>query len=216
MLPRQDHRFGFTWTKPSLGSVPAGLTLASDFGFCFQCQRGSSLVLHRPIEITGVTGHVDLVIHGASGRLGVGISLQTRYQGVSISCSFPDRSLFRLDWKVQFLSLRYSPAWSCIQSPSTECAIFPVSFADRTEFGGRKVRTRLRPPPPSFANSLRSHLAREIAIPGPVFTSKPALSFAAYLRQAGESATHENSRAFACVVCKDGLPARVERPFAAG
>jgi hypothetical protein len=32
--------------------VPAGLTTAGDFGFCFQCQAGSSLVLHRPIEIT--------------------------------------------------------------------------------------------------------------------------------------------------------------------
>jgi len=57
MLPREIYLFGFTTTKPSQGSVPAGVTLASDFGFCFQFQKGSSLVLRRPIEITAVTGH---------------------------------------------------------------------------------------------------------------------------------------------------------------
>jgi hypothetical protein len=57
MLAREDHLLGFTWTKPSQGSVPAGLALASDFGFCFQCQSGSSLVLRRPIETTAVIGH---------------------------------------------------------------------------------------------------------------------------------------------------------------
>jgi hypothetical protein len=56
MLPGENHLFGFTWTKPSQSSVPVGLTGASDFGFCFQCQAGSSLVLHRPIEITLATG----------------------------------------------------------------------------------------------------------------------------------------------------------------
>jgi len=34
------------------GSVPAGLTLASDSSFCFQCNVGSILVLRRPIETT--------------------------------------------------------------------------------------------------------------------------------------------------------------------
>jgi hypothetical protein len=48
--------FGCTQSTPSQSSVPAGLTLASDSGFCFQCQAGSSLVLRRPIEITRVTG----------------------------------------------------------------------------------------------------------------------------------------------------------------
>jgi hypothetical protein len=37
MLPRENQLFGFTWTRPSQGSVPAGLTLAGDYGFCFQC-----------------------------------------------------------------------------------------------------------------------------------------------------------------------------------
>jgi hypothetical protein len=55
MLPRENHLFGCTRSKPSQSSVPAGLALASDFGFCFQCQAGSSLVLRRPIEITGLT-----------------------------------------------------------------------------------------------------------------------------------------------------------------
>ena len=40
------------------GSVPAGLSLASDFAFCFQCQPGSSLVLPRPIEITALIRHL--------------------------------------------------------------------------------------------------------------------------------------------------------------
>jgi hypothetical protein len=58
MLPGENHLFGFTGPKPSQGSVPVGLTLASDFGFCFQCELGSSLVLRRPIEITPLTGHL--------------------------------------------------------------------------------------------------------------------------------------------------------------
>src|ERR1700722_6959089 len=52
MLPRVTHLFGCTRSKPSQGSVPVGLALASDFGFCFLCKVGSSLVLRRPIEIT--------------------------------------------------------------------------------------------------------------------------------------------------------------------
>jgi hypothetical protein len=58
MLPRENHLFGGTGPKPSQASVLAGLTLAGDFGFSFQCQVGSSLVLRRPIEITRVTGHL--------------------------------------------------------------------------------------------------------------------------------------------------------------
>jgi hypothetical protein len=58
MLARENYLFGCTRSKPSQSSVPAGLTLASDFAFCFQCQAGSSLVLRRPIETTRVTGHV--------------------------------------------------------------------------------------------------------------------------------------------------------------
>ena len=46
--------------KPIPSSVPAGLVLISDFGFCYQCQAGSSLVLRRPIEITALTGEVKL------------------------------------------------------------------------------------------------------------------------------------------------------------
>lgn len=54
MLPRENRLFGCTRPKRSQGSVPAGLALASDFGFSFQCEVGSSLVLRRPIEITRV------------------------------------------------------------------------------------------------------------------------------------------------------------------
>jgi hypothetical protein len=59
MLARENHLFGCTRSKPSQDSVPARLTLASDFSFCFQCQAGSSLVLRRPIEITALTVQVD-------------------------------------------------------------------------------------------------------------------------------------------------------------
>jgi hypothetical protein len=52
MLARENHLFGCPRSKPSQSSVPTGLALASDFGFCFQCEAGSSLVLRRPIEIT--------------------------------------------------------------------------------------------------------------------------------------------------------------------
>jgi acyl-CoA synthetase (AMP-forming)/AMP-acid ligase II len=43
-------------TRPTLAT---GLTLASDFSFCFQCQAGSSLVLRRPIEITELIRRCD-------------------------------------------------------------------------------------------------------------------------------------------------------------
>jgi hypothetical protein len=59
MLPLETQLFGCTWSRPSQGSVPAGITLVSDFGFCFQCQAGSSLVLRPPIETTALTGKVD-------------------------------------------------------------------------------------------------------------------------------------------------------------
>jgi hypothetical protein len=54
MLARENQLFGCTRSKPGQGSFPDGLTLASDFGSCFQCQAGSGLVLHRPIEITAL------------------------------------------------------------------------------------------------------------------------------------------------------------------
>jgi hypothetical protein len=57
-LLRENHPSSFTWTKPSPGSVPAGLTLGSGVSFCFQCQGRSSLVLRRPIDITALTGDV--------------------------------------------------------------------------------------------------------------------------------------------------------------
>ncbi len=58
MLARENQLFGCGRLKPSQGSVPASLTLTSDFGFCFQCQEGSSLVLRRPIEITALITHL--------------------------------------------------------------------------------------------------------------------------------------------------------------
>src|SRR5271154_5573335 len=54
MLPRENHLFGCTRSKPSQGSVPTDLTLASDFSLCFHCKGGSSLVLRRPIETTAL------------------------------------------------------------------------------------------------------------------------------------------------------------------
>jgi hypothetical protein len=58
MLARENQLFGCARLKPSQGSVPAGLTLASDSSARFQCKVDSSLVLRRPIEITRLTRHV--------------------------------------------------------------------------------------------------------------------------------------------------------------
>jgi len=60
MVLRENPLFICTRSKPSHGSVPAGLALASEFGFCFQCKVRSSLVLRRPIETARVTGKVNL------------------------------------------------------------------------------------------------------------------------------------------------------------
>jgi hypothetical protein len=59
MLPRENHLFVCTQPRPSQGDVLAGLTLASDFSFGFQCQAGSSLVLHRPVECAALIGRWD-------------------------------------------------------------------------------------------------------------------------------------------------------------
>jgi hypothetical protein len=49
--------------------VPAGLTLTSNFGFYFQCQVGSSLVLRRPIETTAFIRQVTDELYGSEGVL---------------------------------------------------------------------------------------------------------------------------------------------------
>src|ERR1700733_620187 len=41
---RKNHLFGWGRSKPNHGSVPADLTVASDFSFCFQCKVGSAIV----------------------------------------------------------------------------------------------------------------------------------------------------------------------------
>src|SRR5271156_2533181 len=79
MLPWGDHLFGGSGPKPSQGSVPAGPIQACDFGFCFQCQVGSSVVLRRPIEITALIGHVN------SGPISL---LCYRVPGVYLSSEF--------------------------------------------------------------------------------------------------------------------------------
>jgi hypothetical protein len=45
MLPWENQLFGCARSKPSRDSVPAGLALASEFGFRFQSRVGWSLVL---------------------------------------------------------------------------------------------------------------------------------------------------------------------------
>jgi hypothetical protein len=59
ILPPEIHTFCCNVPKPNQGNVSGGLTLASHFNDCFQCQRGSSLVLRRPIESTAETGQVE-------------------------------------------------------------------------------------------------------------------------------------------------------------
>jgi|HubBroStandDraft_1064217.scaffolds.fasta_scaffold03500_2 hypothetical protein len=61
MLLRENHLFGCSWLKPSQASVSVGLALAADFGFCFQCKGGSSLVLRRPIEIAALIRSYRLI-----------------------------------------------------------------------------------------------------------------------------------------------------------
>jgi hypothetical protein len=72
MLPPEIHLFGRTRSKPGQGSVLDGLALASDFGFCFQCQVSSRFVLHRPIEITALTGQVSFCSEPFRGLRQVG------------------------------------------------------------------------------------------------------------------------------------------------
>jgi hypothetical protein len=73
MLPREKHLLGCSRPKPSQVSVSTGLTLASDFSFCFQCQVGSSLVLRRPIGTTAVTGKVRYgTLHDSEEPSGLG------------------------------------------------------------------------------------------------------------------------------------------------
>jgi len=59
MRPRENQLFRLTWPMPSQGSVPTGLALPSDFGFCFQYKVRSSLVLRAPFETTAFIRHVD-------------------------------------------------------------------------------------------------------------------------------------------------------------
>ena len=48
MLARENHPYGRARLKLGQGSVPAGLTLASDLRCCFQWRVSSSLVSRRP------------------------------------------------------------------------------------------------------------------------------------------------------------------------
>jgi hypothetical protein len=68
MLPRENQLCGCARPNATRGSVPAGLALACDFAFRFQCQMGSSLVLHRPIETTALTGQVKSDQNHMSGN----------------------------------------------------------------------------------------------------------------------------------------------------
>src|ERR1700693_171339 len=58
VLPRKKHLFGCTRARLGQGSVLVDPALASDCSFCFQCQVGSSLMLHRPIDSIRVIGNL--------------------------------------------------------------------------------------------------------------------------------------------------------------
>jgi hypothetical protein len=91
MLPAGELSVWLYSVKPSQGSVPAGLALALDFSFCFQCRVGSSLVLRRPIKTTRVTGHVQL--HRSRHRVLL-VGSGTENRGARESQAFwPDLSL---------------------------------------------------------------------------------------------------------------------------
>src|SRR5277367_1431118 len=93
MFPRENPLFGCTRSKPSQCSDPAGLTLASDFGFCFQCQAGSSLVLRRPIETTGfIRSQLTDVCAAEPGLMRIQISRDTA-ESFSSAKILPDASV---------------------------------------------------------------------------------------------------------------------------
>ena len=69
MLPLENYLFSATGPKPGQDTIPAGVTLAGEFGFCLQRQVGSSLVLRRPIEITALTGDMKRHFTWAVSRL---------------------------------------------------------------------------------------------------------------------------------------------------
>src|SRR5208282_2588221 len=55
-FPGRADLFGSTWSKPSQGSVPTYLTLASGISLCFHCKLGPCCVLCRPIATTALVG----------------------------------------------------------------------------------------------------------------------------------------------------------------
>src|SRR5271156_1642058 len=78
MFPLENYLFSATGPKPNQDTIPAGVTLAGGFGFCFQCQVGSSLVLHRPIEITRLIRHLELISPMADITKAVSILIRQR------------------------------------------------------------------------------------------------------------------------------------------
>ena len=79
-----------------------------------------------------------------------GRNFQSRKEAAGIrDLGFPVRSLFRLSVKHPFPSLKYSPG-TYFRKGFSQRAKFPVFFPVSREFGRRRVREGLRPPPASL------------------------------------------------------------------
>ena len=56
MLPRENHLFGCIRPDPSQGSIQIGVAPASDFGFCFQCDRAEAQCCVHPLRPPRLSG----------------------------------------------------------------------------------------------------------------------------------------------------------------
>ena len=59
-FPRRSDLFGCTRSKPSQGSVPADLTLASDLAFVFKASRVRLECCVDPLKPPWITGHWEI------------------------------------------------------------------------------------------------------------------------------------------------------------
>src|SRR5229473_872301 len=66
-FPWRTDLFGCTRSKPSQGSVPADLTLASKFGPCFQYRLASSQCCVHPLRPPGLPDMSRVAVYAAKG-----------------------------------------------------------------------------------------------------------------------------------------------------
>jgi len=108
MLPAGEQSVWLYSVKTQPGQHFGWSGLVSDFGFCFQCVVGSSLVLRRPIETTALIVHVDSSDFRLRDISGVELRLPTIFAPLyweEIETSATNRSMARGSrntWKAAF------------------------------------------------------------------------------------------------------------------